>query len=127
MDWWKHYLNGEICRRLDTPMQITSTMEDWFDGAESAMRKFVAHQPVTPSKLLAEVEYCMTQNTLGANEQNRLIALRAWVLREADLAESAKAFREASASLIAAMSDVGLSPYFAGRIVTEAQGVLARQ
>jgi hypothetical protein len=68
MDWWKHYLNGEICRRLDTPMGITSTMEDWFDGAESAMRKFVAHQPVTPSKLLAEVEYCMTQNTLGAKE-----------------------------------------------------------
>jgi hypothetical protein len=127
MDWWKHYLDGDICRRSDTPVEITSTMEDWFDGADSAMRKFISDQPVTASKLLAEVENCMIQNTLGTKEQNRLIALRAWVLLEADLAESAKAFREASASLNAAISDVGLSPYFASRIVTEAQGIMARQ
>lgn len=117
-DWWTHYLDGKIIVRDDTPQAIISTMEDWFDGKSSAMRRFARREPVPPCTLLREIDKCLSGNTLD-EEVARLKALQIWALREAELANTAKNLREARQAFNAAVEGVGLDPYYASRIAGE--------
>lgn len=117
-DWWTHTLEGKVVKHRDTPLSILGTLEDWFDGSKSAMRRFQQGQPVSARVLLREIEKCFSTNTLD-EEIPRLKELRAWAIREEELARTAKELRDARKAFEAAVESAGLDPYYASRIVTE--------
>lgn len=117
-DWWTHYLEGKIIKRDDTPQSIVFTIEDWFDGPKSAMRRFVRGEPVSARALMREIDKCFSTNTFD-EEIPRLKELQVWVNREAELARTAKELRDAREAFDAAVEGVGLDQYYASRIATD--------
>ncbi|RYD58094.1 MAG: hypothetical protein EOP83_20880 [Verrucomicrobiaceae bacterium] len=95
------------------------TSMDWFDGANSAMRKFWDKKAFSLTKLLKETEDCLTRLTPGTNgrvnkERPRLEAMRRWCEREI-------AVRRAKAALAAAAKAAApfMEKYEAEKIVSD--------
>lgn len=116
-NWWKHYIDGKMVRRDDTPLWIIRTLEDWSDASladeKDPMRQFTKGNPVEPRKLQKAIRECINSNRLGMKEQEKLLRLEVWAIRESALADTAKGLREAREAFGQAARTAGLDSYAA--------------
>lgn len=117
--WWHAYVEETIARGDDTPEEIITTLEDWFDH-QPAMKRFLDGRAVEPRAFLIEIRQCLA----GLNEENeeyaRLKALHRWAIRQATLATAAAALHAATVAFQRASREGGMAPYYASRVFEEA-------
>lgn len=116
-NWWDHYLEGLVIQRPETPQSIISTMKDWHNGPKSALHRFAHGKPVSPRALIREITAVRVENR-QPKEDARIRAMEIWAFRECELAEAAKAFREARRAFHDAANAAELDPYVTSRIAT---------
>lgn len=105
------HLKHLIQRDDDTPDAIVATCEAWFNGARSAMKRFVDRQPVSPLKLAQEARRYRVDNMQGSEEDARLDALNDWASAQSDMCVAAVALVEAKAAFDGAAERCGLNPH----------------
>lgn len=112
--WQEYYFDGKMIRRDDTPISVLRTLEDWSDSTLSdekdPMWQFAKGKPVEPLKLQRAIRECIHSNRLGMKEQQKLLDLEVWAIRESALAEAAKTFRQAQSDLQQALATAGIDP-----------------